>query len=145
MTIEEDIKKDFFKEKCLKNSLKITPQRTIIYEELVKTKDHPSADVIYKRVRKLLPNISFDTVYRTLESFSEIGVIQQVEGSYDSKRFDSDLETHHHFHCLRCKKIIDFNDPKLDVLTIPEELNKKFKVTNKKVVLEGYCHECLAN
>ena len=52
-----DTSKQFFKDKCAEHNLKITPQRVIIYEELSKSKDHPSADAIYKRVRKTLPNI----------------------------------------------------------------------------------------
>ncbi len=135
-------KRQIFHDKCAENGLKITPQRTIIYDELIKAKDHPSADDIYKRVRKILPNISFDTVYRTLLSFSEIGIIRPVEGYGEKKRFDSDTENHHHLRCMRCQKIIDFYNPGYDALKIPPEFETKFTVWNKRVVLEGVCRNC---
>ncbi len=134
--------KEQFIEKCNQHGLKITPQRTIIYEELIKSKDHPSADVLYKKVRNRLSNISFDTVFRTLETFTEIGIIKQVEGSGELKRFDPDMDNHHHLHCMRCKKIIDFTNTDFDQLQLPNNLNNGFKTLNKRVVFEGVCKEC---
>ena len=61
--IEKNIK--LFYMKCEEHGLKVTPQRVFIYEELLKATDHPSIDDIYQRVKRHLPNISFDTVYRT--------------------------------------------------------------------------------
>jgi Fur family peroxide stress response transcriptional regulator len=131
-----------FKEKCRMNDLKITPQRTAIYEELLKAKDHPSADVIYRRVRKNLPTISFDTVYRTLLSFSEMGIADVVEGYGEPKRFDPDTREHHHFRCVKCGNIIDFHSELYDNLEIPEKIRKEFTVTKKRIILEGICKDC---
>ncbi len=132
----------FFQEKCLKHGLKITVQRVAIYEELLKARDHPSADDIYKRVRKTFPNISFDTVYRTLLSFSEIGIIKPVEGYGEKKRFDPNINKHHHFRCVQCHEIIDFVNESYDNIEVPQELEKQFIVLNKRVVLEGICKKC---
>ena len=131
-----------FKEKCRMNALKITPQRMAIYEELLKAEDHPSADVLYNRVRNRLPNISFDTVYRTLLSFSETGIADVVEGYGEPKRFDPDTREHHHFRCAKCGKITDFHSDLYDNLKIPEEIRHEFKVTKKRVLLEGICENC---
>ncbi|MBW2644383.1 MAG: transcriptional repressor, partial [Deltaproteobacteria bacterium] len=46
---------------------RITKQRQVILEELRKLNTHPSADEIYKVVRRHLPRISLGTVYRNLE------------------------------------------------------------------------------
>lgn len=137
--------RELFREKCAEHNLKVTPQRVTIYDELLKAKDHPSADSIYKRVRSLLPNISFDTVYRTLLSFSEIGIINQVEGYGEKKRFEPNLYSHHHFRCLKCHVIIDFFNNAYNNIVVPEELKKQFQVLNKRVVLEGICKECIKN
>lgn len=131
-----------FKEKCRENSLKITPQRTAIYKELMKAKDHPSADILYKRVRGQLPNISFDTVYRTLLSFFEMGIIDIVEGYGEPKRFDPDTRNHHHFRCVKCGNITDFYSELYDTIKIPREIKKEFNVTKKRVILEGICKSC---
>lgn len=135
-------KKQFFHDKCAQSGLKITPQRAVIYDELLKAKDHPSSDDLYKRVRKILPNISFDTVYRTLLSFSDAGIVRLVEGYGELKRFDPDIENHHHLRCMQCQKIVDFCNKSYDALTVPSELEREFTILNKRVVLEGVCRDC---
>ncbi|MBN1621806.1 MAG: transcriptional repressor, partial [Endomicrobiales bacterium] len=132
-----------FAEKCEEHGLKVTPQRTVIYEELAKSKDHPTADMLYKRIRKRLPNISFDTVFRTLQTFSEKGITGVVEGYGEMKRYEPDMDNHHHARCIKCHKIIDFkNDKYASTISVPAKLKKMFKVLNKRVVLEGLCSDC---
>ena len=133
---------DLFRNKCRKHGLKVTPQRTIVYTELLKATDHPSIDTILDRVRKFLPNISFDTVYRTLLSLSRIGVINIVEGYGGSKRFDPNIAPHHHFRCTNCHRIVDFYNEYYDNIKIPKDIQEQFTVLNKKVVLEGLCKQC---
>jgi Fur family peroxide stress response transcriptional regulator len=131
-----------FRNKCREADLKITPQRTIIFDALVNDKGHPTADIVFQRVRKKIPNISFDTVSRTLLSFVDMGLLKVVEGYGRPKRFDTDTDNHHHFQCLRCSKIIDFCDTALDAIEIPKDIKSRFTVTGKKVVLEGLCDSC---
>ena len=133
---------DLFYRRSKEHGLKITPQRTAVYQELLKAKDHPSADIIYKRIVKKIPNISFDTVNRTLLTFSKIGITNIVEGYGQPKRYDPDLDTHHHFRCTHCNKIIDFHNEDYDNLIVPQELQKQFTVFSKRVVLEGLCDRC---
>jgi Fur family peroxide stress response transcriptional regulator len=131
-----------FYRKSKEHGLKITPQRTAIYQELLKAKDHPSADRIYKRIVKKIPNISFDTINRTLLTFSQIGVANIVEGYGQPKRYDPYTDTHHHFRCTHCNTIIDFHSKEYDNISVPKAINKQFTVLNKKVVLEGLCDRC---
>ncbi|MEW6536406.1 MAG: Fur family transcriptional regulator [Candidatus Auribacterota bacterium] len=140
MNIEQSMA--LFREKCNQHGLKITPQRTAIFEEMVRAKDHPSTDDLYQRIVRIFPNISFDTVYRTLLSFSQMGIVNVVEGYGEKKRFDPNIETHHHFRCMKCYEIIDFSSESLDCIEIPQELQNRFKIVNKRVVLEGLCDKC---
>jgi Fur family peroxide stress response transcriptional regulator len=140
--LEQEKMMNIFYQKSKVHGLKITPQRTTIYQELLKAKDHPSADVIYRRLVKKIPNISFDTVNRTLVTFSKIGIATIVEGYGQPKRYDPDMDTHHHFRCIQCNSIIDFHNKNYDNIAVPEEINKQFTVLNKKVVLEGLCSKC---
>lgn len=133
---------EIFRSKCREANLKITPQRTIIFDALANDKGHPTADIIFQKVRKKIPNISFDTVSRTLLSFVDMGLLKVVEGYGRPKRFDTDLDNHHHFQCLKCNKIIDFCNIGFDALEIPKEIKSRFTVTGKKVVLEGLCDSC---
>jgi Fur family peroxide stress response transcriptional regulator len=127
---------------CRQFGLSITPQRTAIYKELTSSVEHPSAITIFNKIREYYPNISLDTVNRTLLTFHEIGLAKVVEGSGDAKRFDPNLAPHHHFRCIRCGKIIDFSDHNYDALELPKELQDKFIVTAKIVHLEGICDGC---
>jgi Fur family peroxide stress response transcriptional regulator len=137
-----DSSMDFFKKKCQEHNLKITPQRIAIYKELIKAKDHPSADMLYKRVRKVFPTISFDTVYRTLLSFSKIGLADVVEGYGEPKRFDPDIQNHHHFRCIKCGKIKDLKIALLEDIEIPKEISSDITVIRKKLIIEGLCKDC---
>ena len=133
---------DQFYEKCRQNKLKITPQRVAIYKVLTASVSHPSAEQIHKEVKKLFPNVSLDTVNRTLVTFAGTHMIDVVEGHGDPKRFDPNREAHHHFYCISCRKIFDFQADALEDLTLPPEIEKKFIITGKRICLTGYCDKC---
>lgn len=128
---------------CRKHKLKITPQRVEVYKTLVASKEHPSAEAVYEKVRQVLPNISLDTVNRTLNTLNEIGAAFIVEGSGDVKRFDGNLENHQHFKCVKCKKIFDFSYDGFENIAVPENLGRKFKVLKTTVYVEGLCRACI--
>jgi Fur family transcriptional regulator, peroxide stress response regulator len=132
-----------FKAKCREKGLKITPQRIAVYQMLLNSKEHPSADMVYNQVKKLYPNMSFDTVNRTLLTLSEVGAAFVVEGSGEPKRYDANLKPHQHFKCLKCRRIIDFHDREFDEISIPAELEEKFVILRKSVYFEGVCDTCL--
>ncbi len=137
----EELKKVFY-DKCAENGFKITPQRSFIFDELARATDHPTADAIYKRVRKTLLNISFDTVYRTLLLFTEIGIVNLVQGTGEQKRFEPNLHQHHHFRCIKCHSIYDFENDDYNDIAVPEAVQRQGVIINKRVVLEGICSKC---
>jgi len=140
--MQKEIDLGVFSKECRRHNLRVTPQRTAIFRELAKAKSHPSADEMFQAVRKEFPNISYDTVNRTLLTFSRIGLINLVEGHTTPRRFDPDLSSHHHFHCQQCGRIIDFCNSDFDDLTIPSSLLREFDVTSSRVVLRGICKAC---
>jgi Fur family transcriptional regulator, peroxide stress response regulator len=142
MKTEHEELKNIFYSKCAENGLKITPQRSLIFDELSRATDHPTADAIYKRVRKTLPNISFDTVYRTLLSFTETGIINLVEGTGEQRRFEPNLRQHHHFRCIKCHTIYDFENDAYNDIAVPGSVQEQGVIINKRVVLEGICSKC---
>jgi Fur family peroxide stress response transcriptional regulator len=127
---------------CQEHHLKVTPQRVAIYQELLNSDTHPTADAIYQIVKKEYPNISFDTVNRTLLTFAEIGIVDVVEIFGGAKRFDPNVTNHHHLHCTQCGKIIDFQNRAYDNLKVPEGVHEQFQVISKRVVLKGICRAC---
>ena len=138
-------KLDAFRVRCRAAGLKITPQRVAVYKALIESKEHPSADMLWQKVRETLPNISLDTVNRTLLSLAKAGVVFIVEGSGDVKRFDGNLETHQHFKCIKCKRIIDFHHKPFDNIPVPKSIGRRFTVLKKTVYFEGICDICRKN
>jgi Fur family peroxide stress response transcriptional regulator len=135
-------KMNAFQLRCREAGLKVTPQRVAVYKTLIESKEHPSADILWRKVRKIFPNISLDTVNRTLLTLAEIGAAFIVEGSGDVKRFDGCLESHQHFKCIKCKKIIDFHHKPFDNIPIPKSISEKYTVLKKTVYFEGICDLC---
>jgi len=131
-----------FRENCKSKQFRVTPQRTAIYQELINDRSHPSVDDIYRRLNKKFPNISFDTVYRTMLSFADLGIIKVVESCAGRKRFDTETASHHHLCCIRCGEIIDFSNNEYDKLSIPASIKNKYTIIGKRVVIECICEKC---
>lgn len=137
-----EVRMEAFRTGCRQAGLKITPQRTTVYRTLLASTEHPSAEAVFREVRRVFPSISLDTVNRTLLMLNEIGAAFIVEGSGDAKRFDANLQTHQHFKCVKCKRIIDFRHEPFDKIDVPRNLRDKFTVLRTTVYLEGICDRC---
>jgi Fur family peroxide stress response transcriptional regulator len=131
-----------FREQCRRRRIKLTEQRLAVYKALSASKDHPSTDAVYRKIKSRYPRISFDTVNRTLLTLLDMGLARLVEGSGGGRCFDPILEPHHHLHCMKCHAIIDFHSETYDRLRLPKKLPGNFEVLGKRVVLEGLCKKC---
>src|SRR5271165_5448104 len=105
-----------FRQRCGELGLALTPQRLAIYNILAGDDSHPGAEEIYRRIKPDLPSLSLGTVYRTLELFEEHGLVSRVHAFSDQARFDANLDDHHHLVCVRCRRVIDFEDERLHKL-----------------------------
>lgn len=130
-----------FISKSKEYGLKVTPQRIAIYRELAKTDQHPSTEMIYKRIKNYYPSISLTTVYRTLETFEKLGLISVVNVLYNAARYDANLNPHHHIVCVNCKKIEDVYDETLGETKINTDIDD-YKVTGFSVLFNGVCRDC---
>ena len=128
-------------EKIKSCGLKPTSQRIAIFKEILSRKDHPTADAIYQSLKDEYPTLSLNTVYMNLESFVKKGIVSKVNFLHESARFDGDIENHHHFVCLSCKKIVDLHDLNLPEMEIPEGL-QIVKVFSQQLQVNGLCKEC---
>ncbi len=127
-------------ERYRKLGLKMTPQRLAILEYLEGNTTHPSAEDIFRHVEEKFPSMSFATVYNTLEALKEKGLIMELNIEPGKKRFDPNIEPHHHMICEKCHRIFDvFEDFPVD---LPEEYAKRFQVKRCQVVFYGLCREC---
>jgi len=113
------------------SNLKVTPQRIAVLEALNILKNHPTADKIKEYVVKNHPNIAVGTIYKTLETFVEKGLVKKVKTEKDVMRYDAILENHHHLYCEETERIEDFFDEDLD--NIIDKYFQKRKIPNFKV------------
>ncbi|KUO52195.1 MAG: Fur family transcriptional regulator [Desulfitibacter sp. BRH_c19] len=125
---------------------KLTPQRKIILKVFLENEqDHLSAEDIYQMVKHHYPEIGLATVYRTLDLLADMEVLQKMNFDDGKARYEfSSHNEHHHHHliCLRCSKVIEFNDDLLDVLERAISEKKNFDVINHELKFFGYCSEC---
>lgn len=132
-----------FGDACREAGLKLTHQRLEIFGELVRSPDHPSAEALHQRLRRKIPTLSLDTVYRTLATFARHGMIKKVETVESQARYEVTLVRHHHLICSRCNTIMDFQWPLVDEAALPEEVTGWGRVDNRSVVVYGTCKNCL--
>ena len=91
------------------NQLKITPQRLAIMKYLDENRTHPTADRIYIDLKEKNPALSKTTVYNSVETLKEHGIIQSLTISGSELRYDFENKMHHHFLCKKCGIIIDID------------------------------------
>jgi len=134
---------------------RMTAQKSFIFGYLKSVKNHPSAEAVYKEVKKKLPNISQGTVYRVLNNFKKKGEIQVID-TKDNVHFDADISDHAHFICEKCGNVFDVMNEcsecgilkKESVAFAPydsAELSKKTKVgsiNSYKINFYGVCKNC---
>ncbi len=132
-----------FRQVCNDAGMKLTHQRLEIFKELLEAKDHPSAERVHKRLQVRMPSLAIDTVYRTLSTFNELGLIKKLHISNDRTLFDPNTEQHHHFVCSRCKKVDDIYWPDFDQTALPAGLSGIGSIQSRHLELHGVCSECM--
>ncbi len=130
------------KERFREHAIRCTRQRAAIYAALAETTSHPTADDLYRTVRRVCPRISRNTVYYTLGALSHAGLVHEVNIGHDGARFDANLTLHHHLICRGCHRILDVMDEALDQLHVPREQAKGFRIFIHRVEFQGYCVGC---
>ena len=117
-------------------------QRDLILDILCNTDLHPTADLIYDEVRKVMPHISKGTVYRNLNILCEDKKISILSLDGHVNRYEGNLDNHYHFRCQKCGRVFDLDEP------VRHELNEKvskstgFEVLYHQLEFMGICKEC---
>ncbi|MCK4665273.1 transcriptional repressor [Candidatus Dependentiae bacterium] len=117
---------------------KVTVPRIKILKYLLMNRVHPTAELIYREVKKELPKVSYATIYNNLNYFIENNLLKRIRLHKDYDIFDVGTHMHSHFICKKCNKVYD----------IPYEIHqpKKIKghlITDMSVNFSGICKTCL--
>jgi len=127
--------------------LRPTPQRLAVYDQLVASSNHPTAEEVFHAARLQMPRISLATVYKALEALVAVGVVDRLPAcdGVGSARYDARTDKHYHFRCLRTGAVHDLPtryDPelidRLDPLLADELRGRGFQVTGYRLELLGY-------
>ena len=136
-----------FKERLKEKGCKLTTQRRAVLDVLVDNCDkHLSTEELYTFVKARYPEIGLATVYRTVQLFEEMGIIDKLYFDEGCSRFElSHQENHHHHHliCSKCNKVMEVENDLLTEIEGHIEDKYKFKVMNHNVTFYGYCEECV--
>ncbi|ODS30525.1 MAG: putative transcriptional regulator [Candidatus Scalindua rubra] len=131
-------------ERFRSKKLKITPQRLGIFRILESNLQHPSAEDIFSKIKKIYPTVSFTTVYKTLDILEKMGEILKITIDEERKHYDPNTNTHHHIICLMCNKISDIEEehirPKL-----PRGILNEFTPSSYHISFYGTCKKCHKN
>lgn len=130
-------------ERLAASGFRLTAQREHVYHVLLGKKDHPTAEEVFIRAKKGMPEISMATVYNCLDALVNCGLVRQVNHDREATRFCSNMQPHHHFYCDECGGAHDI-DRVEDSSEPPVDMPRGFKPTRYEVTIRGLCPDCAA-
>ena len=119
--------------------LRLTPQRQQVYDVLVQKRDHPTAEEVFIRAKKAMPEISHATVYNCLDALVKSGLARQVNVERGATRFCPNMIEHGHFHCRACGTIYDVA---LTREMLGVAVPSGFCADGFDVTIHGLCADC---
>ena len=127
---------------------RFTPQREAILHVIMECQDaHLTADEIYRKAKEAYTEIGIATVYRTLEIFETLGIINRLQFSEDRGLYEFNPGYHKHYHhhiiCLGCARILEFNEDLLEDIEAAVSRNTGFSIVDHSLAIYGYCKACL--
>jgi Fur family transcriptional regulator, peroxide stress response regulator len=122
--------------------VKLTHQRQEIFRALAASEVHPDAETLFRVVQRRMPTVSLDTVYRTIWMLHDLGLVATLGPQRDGTRFDANLDRHHHYVCVRCGLVRDFESADLNTLRVPEAVREIGSIVDAHVEVRGLCARC---
>ena len=136
---------DKLKEVIKKKGLKYTKQREIILETILDSDRHLSAEDLYKLIQEKYPDekIGIATVYRAVSFLEDSGLISSISLDKDTKKFETNFKDHHdHLICIKCNKIVEFINEKIEKEQEKIAKQEGFKLLDHAMYLYGVCKDC---
>ncbi|MBN1180107.1 MAG: transcriptional repressor [Anaerolineae bacterium] len=125
------------------SDLRVTRQRQLVWEVLQQSHEHLDAEAVHTCAKARDPNISLATVYRTLATLKEVGLVEEHRLGEEHAHFEIVPQTpHYHFTCQACGCIIEFDAPQ--VMQAVRELSKRedLLIQHVHLFLNGLCSQC---
>jgi len=103
----------------------------VIYNSIVDAENHPTAEHVFESIKTQNPSISLGTVYKTLDTFVNAGIIQKFIDNKGVMRFDAIIEAHSHIYCRKTNEISDYQNKELEVVL--KDFFEKHKIENFEI------------
>jgi Fur family peroxide stress response transcriptional regulator len=126
-----------FSERLNNGGLRLTLERPQVYTVLLQKHSHPTAEEVFIRAKRQMPEISHATVYNCLDALVKCGLARQVTVDRGATRFCPNMHEHGHFYCDSCRTVFDVDLP---AQSMP--LPKGFKAKHYEVAIHGNCPAC---
>jgi len=121
----------------------LTNQRRLLLELIRDNEGHLDAKELYQRARARDESIGSATVYRSLNLFKELGLVNEIRlGKLRCYYEIKQSPQHQHLFCQGCGKVIEFQNPYFNKLIKAVQREHGFKITKAELYLEGYCPKC---
>jgi Fur family transcriptional regulator, peroxide stress response regulator len=117
-------------------------QRERIYEFIRSRVDHPTAQHVYKALKKEMPSISLGNVYRNINILVEEGRVTRREFGDGIEHYDAIPGLHYHFICDTCNTVTDFPMKTQDVITKKAREMSKHSISGHTIQFFGTCERC---
>lgn len=122
---------------------RVTKQRRLLLEIIRQAEGHLDADELFRWAKEREPRISFSTVYRNLQLFKQLGLVEERHFLEEHHHYEpKDFEEHHHLVCLGCGQVLEFQTPLIKRMKNKVAKKKGFEISRAEVFLEGYCPRC---
>ena len=135
---------DSFRRFLRERSLPVTPQREQVAEALFSSTKHLSADEVEQALRERGVHVGKATIYRTLDLLADSGMISERDFGEGFRRYERVPGHPHHEHliCLRCGKVVEFSDDRLERMKslVAEEYG--FRHSHHRLEIYGVCRDC---
>jgi len=119
-----------------------TKQRQAVLQVIRESEAHLTANEVFEYSRRILPGISFATVYNSLRYLKQEGLIGEITFGTGASRYDRNLGRHDHAICNACGKLVDLDLPVPAALVQEAADLSKFKPDSIELILHGLCPEC---
>lgn len=126
----------------MEKKLRHSRQRERIYQYLMASQEHPSAEMVYEDLRPEIPNLSLGTVYRNLKLLEELGKVRRVASFQGTERYDACCGDHAHFLCERCGLLHDLDSANSDAIRAAIVLDDGFTLSKFDLTVTGLCPNC---
>jgi Fe2+ or Zn2+ uptake regulation protein len=120
----------------------LTRQREVVLRVVRESGEHLTAAQVFDGARRLLPSISFATVYNSLRHLKGAGLIHEITFGNAASRYDAETARHDHAICTECGKLIDFDLAETAGLMRAAARRSKFKPQSVHLTLYGLCPDC---